>query len=131
MSGPDALVIAAALLAAPAALARQGSHTLRRVQLVDGGTGTLFDEALCAVMHAPRSYTGEDVVEFSCHGGPALLAMVVERLCRAGARLAAPGEFMRRAFVNGRLDLARPEAVALMIGARTERAVTLGARAGG
>ncbi len=80
-------------------------------------------------MRAPRSYTGEDVVEFSCHGGPALLAMVVTRLCRAGARLAAPGEFTRRAFVNGRLELARAEAVALLINARTERAVMLAARA--
>lgn len=129
VSGPDAVVIAAALLPAPTPLATQPSHTLRRVRLVDRETGTPIDEALCAVMRAPRSYTGEDVVEISCHGGPALLAMVVERLCRAGARLAAPGEFTRRAFINGRLDLARAEAVALMIGARTERAVTLAARA--
>jgi tRNA modification GTPase len=79
-------------------------------------------------MRAPRSYTGDDVVELSCHGSPALLRLVVERLCAQGARLAAPGEFTRRAFVNGRLDLAQAEAVALLISARTERAVVLAAR---
>jgi tRNA modification GTPase len=79
-------------------------------------------------MRAPRSYTGEDVVELSCHGSPALLHVVLERLIAAGARLAEPGEFTRRAYLNGRIDLAQAEAVALLIGARTERAVTLAAR---
>jgi tRNA modification GTPase len=79
-------------------------------------------------MRSPRSYTGEDVVELSCHGSPALLRVVIERLCAAGARLAAPGEFTRRAFLNGRLDLAQAEAVAMLISARTERAVVLAAR---
>jgi tRNA modification GTPase len=129
LSGPDAVAIAGALLSSPAALETQPSHTIRKVQLVDRETEAPIDEAVCAVMRAPRSYTGEDVVELSCHGGPALLAMVVARLCRAGARLAEPGEFTRRAFVNGRMDLARAEAVALVITARTERAVTLAARA--
>jgi tRNA modification GTPase len=128
LSGPDAVLIAGALLPSPGAVDRQPSHTIRKVRLVDRDGGAI-DEAVCAVMRAPRSYTGEDVVELSCHGGPALLTMVVERLCRAGARLAAPGEFTRRAYLNGRLDLARAEAVALLINARTERAVTLAARA--
>jgi tRNA modification GTPase len=80
-------------------------------------------------MLAPRSYTGEDVVELSCHGSPALLRLVMQWIVAGGARLAAPGEFTRRAFLNGRLDLAQAEAVALMIGARTDRAVALAARA--
>jgi tRNA modification GTPase len=121
--------VAGTLLTDSAVLERQPSHTLRRVRLHDPATGAPVDEALVAVMRAPRSYTGEDVVELSCHGSPAALAMVTERLRRAGARLAEPGEFTRRAFVNGRLDLARAEAVALLIGARSERAVTLAARA--
>ena len=129
VSGPDALIIAGTLVWKPAVLEAQPSHTVRRVQLVDGDSGNLIDDALCTVMRGPRSYTGEDVVELSCHGSPPLLAMVVERLRRAGARLAAPGEFTRRAFVNGRLDLGQAEAVALMIGARTERSVKLAARA--
>jgi tRNA modification GTPase len=109
-------------------LHEQPSHTQRHVVIVDPTTGERLDDALCSVMRAPRSYTGEDVVELSCHGSPALLRLVVERLCAQGARLAAPGEFTRRAFVNGRLDLAQAEAVALLISARTERAVVLAAR---
>jgi tRNA modification GTPase len=129
LSGPDALLIASALLQSRDAIERQPTHTLRRITLVDHESLAPIDDAMCAVMRAPRSYTGEDVVELSCHGGPALLAIVVTRLCRAGARLAEPGEFTRRAFVNGRLELARAEAVALLISARTERAVMLAARA--
>lgn len=109
-------------------LAEQPSHTQRLVRVLDPASGACLDEALCSVMRAPRSYTGEDVVELSCHGSPALLRVLVERLCAQGARLAAPGEFTRRAFLNGRLDLAQAEAVALLISARTERAVTLAAR---
>ena len=129
LSGPDAIVIAGALLAEPASLERQPSHTVRRVALLARPEGATMDDALCLVMRAPRSYTGEDVVEFSCHGSVPILRGVVERLCREGARLAAPGEFTRRAFVNGRMDLARAEAVALLISARTERAAMLAARA--
>ena len=80
-------------------------------------------------MHAPRSYTGEDVVELSCHGSPALLRMVTQWIVTGGARLATPGEFTRRAFLNGRIDLAQAEAIVMMIGARTDRAVALAARA--
>jgi tRNA modification GTPase len=129
LSGPDACPIAGTLLPMPGVLDAQPSHTIRRVRLIDPDTGASIDEAMCAVMRAPRSYTGEDVVELSCHGGPALLGIVVDRLLRGGARLAAPGEFTRRAFLNGRIDLARAEAVALLITARTERAAALAARA--
>jgi len=129
LSGPDAIPLTAALVKSPAAIDAQPSHTARRVRILDPGTGAPIDDALCTIMRAPRSYTGDDVVERSCHGGAALLAMVVERVCRAGARLAAPGEFTRRAFLNGRIDLARAEAGALLINARTERAVSLAARA--
>ena len=128
LSGPRALVIAATIVRGRLPLEQQPSHTLRRAVIVDPTTGEPLDEALCAVMRGPRSYTGEDVVELSCHGSPALLRLVVERLVGGGARLAAPGEFTRRAFLNGRMDLAQAEAVALLIGARTERAVTLAAR---
>jgi tRNA modification GTPase len=129
VSGPEAVATVAGILKASSALDAFPSHALRRVTVVDPHTGARLDEALCAVMRAPRSYTGEDVVELSCHGSPALLSLVVRRLVAAGARLAEPGEFTRRAFLNGRLDLAQAEAVALMIGARTERALALAARA--
>jgi tRNA modification GTPase len=128
VSGPRAIAIAGTVVRGRTHLEQQPSHTQRHVAVVDPRSGERLDDALCSVMRAPRSYTGEDVVELSCHGSPALLRVVVERLCAEGARLAAPGEFTRRAFVNGRLDLAQAEAVALLIGARTERAVVLAAR---
>jgi tRNA modification GTPase len=129
VSGLDAIAIIAPLVRGAIPLAAFSSHTLRRVGIRDPKTGECVDEALCAVMLAPRSYTGEDVVELSCHGSPALLRMVTEWIVAGGARLASPGEFTRRAFLNGRLDLAQAEAVALMISARTDRAVALAARA--
>lgn len=129
VSGPDAVATVAPLLKTSLPLAQFPSHALRRVGVVDVKTGEQVDDALCVVMRAPRSYTGEDVVELSCHGAPALLRMITLWIVTAGARLAAPGEFTRRAFLNGRLDLAQAEAVALMIGARTDRAVALAARA--
>ena len=128
LSGPGALVVVEPLLRASTPLSAIPSHALRRVRIVDPRSGEILDDALCAVMRAPHSYTGEDVVELSCHGSPALLRVVVDRLRARGARLAEPGEFTRRAFLNGRLDLARAETVALLISARTERAVKLAAR---
>ena len=129
VSGPDAIAIVGPLLRSAVPLAAFPSHVLRRVGVVDAKSSERVDDALCAVMLAPRSYTGEDVVELSCHGSPALLRLVTHWIVAGGARLAAPGEFTRRAFLNGRLDLAQAEAVALMIGARTDRAVALAARA--
>jgi tRNA modification GTPase len=157
VSGPAALEIAAPLIAWTQAGAKAGaqagdpagrdleagapapgprrelagleSHRLTRVTLVDPETGEVVDDALCVVMRGPRSYTGEDVVEISCHGSPALARLLLDRLIGLGARLAAPGEFTRRAFLNGRIDLAQAEAVALLISARTERAIALAARA--
>ncbi len=84
-----------------------------------GSTPRALDEALVAVMRGPHSYTGEDVVEFHCHGGPFVLQTVCDTLMRAGARLAGPGEFTKRAFLNGRLDLTQAEAVLDTIRAKT------------
>jgi tRNA modification GTPase len=129
VSGPDAVGVVAPLLRSPRPLGEFPSHAVRRVRVVDPDTGEPLDDALCTLMRAPRSYTGEDVVELSCHGAPALLGVLLARLVARGARLAEPGEFTRRAYLNGRLDLAQAEAVALLIGARTERAVHQAARA--
>ncbi len=129
VSGPATLAVAAPLVRGSTPLEDFPSHALRRVVVVHPVTGERLDDALCAVMRAPHSATGEDVVEISCHGSPGLLRMVTRLLVDQGARLAAPGEFTRRAFLNGRLDLAQAEAVALLISARTERAVALAARA--
>ena len=81
------------------------------------------DEVLCVVMQAPNSYTGEDVVELHGHGGALNLSRLLEAVVAAGAQVAEPGEFTRRAFLNGRMDLTRAEAVAEVIGARSERAL--------
>jgi tRNA modification GTPase len=96
------------------------SHTLHHGELRSTDTGTRLDEVLVAVMKAPRSYTREDVVEFHCHGGPFVLRKGLEALLQSGARLAEPGEFTKRAFLNGRLDLAQAEAVMDLIQARSE-----------
>jgi tRNA modification GTPase len=102
------------------ALADADSHTLHHGWVVAGGTR--IDEVVAALFRAPRSYTGEDVVELSCHGGRMTAVGVLEALLAAGARLAGPGEFTLRAFLNGRIDLTRAEAVADLIQAETEAA---------
>jgi tRNA modification GTPase len=90
--------------------------------------GELIDEVVLVFFQGPRSYTGEDVVEISCHGGRYAAARILELLLRSGARLARPGEFTERAFLNGKLDLAQAEAVAELIHARTQRAGRAAAR---
>ena len=84
-----------------------------------------IDEALVVVMRRPHSFTGEDVVEVQCHGGPVILDQLCRALMSAGARLAAPGEFTKRAFLNGRLDLAQAEAVLDTIRAKTARSLAI------
>ncbi len=81
--------------------------------------GAVVDQAVVTFFEAPRSYTAEDVVEISCHGSPVVLRFAVERACRHGARLAEPGEFTLRAFLNGRIDLPRAEAIRDLIDATT------------
>lgn len=85
--------------------------------------GERVDEALALVMRGPHSYTGEDVVELQCHGGQLAVRRVLEQALQAGARLAEPGEFTRRAFLNGRMDLSQAEAVIDLIRAKTDRAM--------
>ena len=91
----------------------------------DCDSGEVVDEVLVSYMPAPRSYTREDVVEINCHGGPMPLQRVLELLLRGGARLAHPGEFTLRAFLNGRLDLTQAEAVLHIIQARTAASLRL------
>ncbi len=85
--------------------------------------GRVIDRVLATVSRGPHSYTGEDTAELQCHGSPLVLTMGLEALCAAGARLAGPGEFTQRAFLNGRLDLPQAEAVADLLEARTDAAV--------
>ncbi len=90
---------------------------------MDPKTGRRIDEVLLAVMRAPRSYTREDVVEIHSHGSPAAVQAILELVLGAGCRLAEPGEFTRRAFLNGRIDLAQAEAVIDIIQAKSRRAL--------
>jgi tRNA modification GTPase len=131
VSGPDAVCVAGALLPRGAAIARAPTHTVHHAWLRDA-TGAALDEALVTVMRAPRTYTGEDVVEIGVHGGTVPARRVLRALLDAGARRADRGEFTKRAFLNGRLDLSQAEAVIDVISARTERAadVALAALAG-
>ena len=89
--------------------------------------GAVLDEALAVLMRSPRSYTGEDVLELHCHGNPVILRGALESVLHNGARLAAPGEFTKRAFLNGKLDLAQAEAVIDLVRARTPAAVGVAA----
>jgi len=119
LSGPAALSIADKLFEARRPLSAAATHTLHHGWITR--SSRRLDEAVAAVFRAPTSYTGEDVVEFSCHGSPAVLRELLAWCCESGARLARPGEFTQRAYVNGRMDLAQAEAVAALIGARSAR----------
>lgn len=123
VSGPAALAIAARLFhpAAPRSLEALPSHTVHLGQIRDPETGQPVDQVLLTLFRAPRSYTGEDVVEISAHGGPVPLRRILALCLAQGARLAEPGEFTCRAFLHGKLDLAQAEAVMDVVSARTER----------
>jgi len=118
VSGPSALAVADAVFQSRQPLSRVVPRSAVWGHLRDGDA--VIDQALALVFHAPRSYTGEDVVEFSCHGGPAILRAALTACVRRGARVAGPGEFTQRAFLNGKMDLSQAEAVAALIGARSD-----------
>jgi tRNA modification GTPase len=125
ISGPQAFTIANRCFSPlgkksqkPSAAA---SHTIQYGRIVRAGKAV--DEVLLAVLRAPRTYTCEDTVEVTCHGGILPAKLVLDTLLENGARLAEPGEFTRRAFLSGRLDLAQAEAVADLIHSRTELAL--------
>jgi tRNA modification GTPase len=125
LSGPQALAIADKSFR-PAGKPARGpsaaaSHTIHYGHIVRGGQ--TVDEVLVAVLRAPRTFTREDTVEITCHGGLLPARQVLDALLENGARAAEPGEFTRRAFLNGRLDLAQAEAVADVIHSRTELAL--------
>ena len=126
LSGPDAERIAREIFFRSGG--KDGtlrSHTLHRGSIRDPRTGALVDEALAVLMRRPKSYTGEDVVEFHCHGGQLVTRRVLELALARGARQAEPGEFTQRAFLNGRVDLAQAEAVLDLTQARTETGMRL------
>lgn len=104
------------------------SHRFYFGSVIDFQNREPVDEAMAVIMRAPRSYTREDVLELHCHGGMLVVERVLDLVLRAGARLAEPGEFTRRAFLNGRIDLVQAEAVMDIIAARTDAALQLAQR---
>ncbi len=127
VSGPDAEGIGR-LVFSGAGISRGGgfeSHRLLYGHFVNASNASLIDEGMCVLMRSPRSYTREDVLELHCHGGHYVVQTLLQVCISAGARLAEPGEFTRRAFLNGRIDLAQAESVMDLITSRTERSLAL------
>lgn len=121
LSGVEAIAIAKALFRAPGQQAWD-SHRVLYGQVRDPQDDRLVDEALLLLMKGPRSYTREDVVEFHCHGGIIVVQQVLQLCLLQGARLAQPGEFTLRAFLNGRIDLTQAEGITDLVGAKSAQA---------
>lgn len=122
MSGDEALSIAAKVFRGRKPLTQVPTHTVHYGYIVDPDSQEKIEEVLVTVMLAPKSFTKEDVVEISCHGGMISVHKVLELVIKHGARLAEPGEFTKRAFLNGRIDLAQAEAVIDLIRSKSDRA---------
>jgi len=123
VSGKETLKVAARIFSGRISPEEAESHTVHFGKIVDPTTQEEIDEVLLTVMRSPKTYTGEEVVEINCHGGFLVSQKVLEATLSAGARLAHPGEFTLRAFVNGRLDLSQAEAVAEVIRAKSDLAL--------
>lgn len=123
VSGPEAIEVVDKIYKGKQKLSTVDTHTIHYGHLVDSQTGDLVEEVLVSVMKAPRTFTREDVVEVNCHGGIVSVERVLELILGHGARLAEPGEFTKRAFLNGRVDLSQAEAVIDLIRAKTDRAM--------
>jgi tRNA modification GTPase len=122
LSGDDAISIAAKCFHGKD-LNSQASHTIHYGKMIDPESMETVDEVMVTVMRAPKTFTREDVVEINCHGGLVAVNRILELVLSNGARLAEPGEFTKRAFLNGRIDLSQAEAVMDLIRAKTDRAM--------
>ncbi len=122
ISGKEAIPVAAGIFRAASGKPLSGakSHTIQYGHIEAGGT--ILDEVLVSVFRAPKTYTREDLVEINCHGGTLVMQRVLEAVLNAGARMAEPGEFTKRAFLNGRIDLTQAEAVMDLIGSENRMA---------
>ncbi|WP_455490818.1 tRNA uridine-5-carboxymethylaminomethyl(34) synthesis GTPase MnmE [Granulicatella sp.] len=109
-------------------LEEQKTHTIHYGHIVDPKSGEIYDEVMVSVLRAPKTFTREDIVEINCHGGIVAINRVLQLVLRMGARLAEPGEFTKRAFLNGRIDLSQAEAVMDLIRAKTDKSMQLAMR---
>lgn len=121
LSGPSAFKIADSVFKGKETVQDQKTHTIQYGKILSPENGEVLDEVLVTKMTAPRTYTREDIVEINCHGGYTITRTLLGMLYKQGARPAEPGEFTKRAFLNGRIDLTQAEAVMDIIQARTER----------
>lgn len=122
ISGDKALEIASKIFVAKNKqdIKNMKSYTMRYGNIIECSTGEMLDDVILSYMKNPKSYTGEDVIEINCHGGVIATNKVLEEIVKAGARLAEPGEFTKRAFLNGKLDLSQAEAIMDLIKAKTD-----------
>ena len=125
MSGSEALRVLRAIFVPHRADCTYSSHHLHYGRIVEPDSGRILDEVLAVYMRAPHTYTREDVVEIHCHGSFLVLQNILELILSKDVRLAVPGEFTKRAFLNGRIDLTRAEAVIDILSARTRKGVDL------
>jgi len=125
VSGLEAIQVVDKLFVGKQKLSTVDTHTIHYGFLVDPQSGQRIEEVMVSVMHAPRTFTRENVVEVNCHGGIVSVKRVLEYILDAGARLAEPGEFTKRAFLNGRLDLSQAEAVIDLIRAKSDKAMNI------
>lgn len=126
LSGPSAIQIADRIFYAKNRLETAESHTIHYGHIKENGE--IIEEVMASVMRAPRTFTREDIVEINAHGGIVSVNRVLQLVLREGARLAEPGEFTKRAFLNGRIDLSQAEAVMDLIRAKTDRAMGVALR---
>ena len=125
ISGPEAWAVGRHLCHLSGSPQILQSHHLYHGHIIEPGTPRTVDEVLICFMRGPATYTREDIVEINCHSGLAALDRILELAIRAGARLAEPGEFTRRAFLNGRIDLTQAEAVLDLVNSKTRRSLHL------
>lgn len=125
ISGPDALKIGCSVYQGKTNLLDIPSHSVVYGKVFDHKENKVIDEALFLVMRKPKTFTGEDVVEIQCHGGMIPVRKVLEVVLRSGARLAEPGEFSKRAFLNGKLDLAQAESIMDIVNSKTEKSLEM------
>lgn len=126
LSGDEALAIADRMYhSGSKCLLEVPSHTIHYGHILDPATNQLIDEVMVTVLKAPKTFTREDIVEINCHGGMVVTNQILQLALRQGARLAEPGEFTKRAFLNGRVDLSQAEAVMDLIRAKTDKAMNL------
>ncbi|HPP35344.1 MAG TPA: tRNA uridine-5-carboxymethylaminomethyl(34) synthesis GTPase MnmE [Clostridiales bacterium] len=120
ISGPEAFSVAEKIFRGRKKISETRSHSVVHGRIIDPADGQMVDEVLLVKMDAPGTFTGEDTIEINCHGGIVVLRRVLSLVLRYGARAACPGEFTKRAFINGRMDLAQAEAVIDLINSKTD-----------